>query len=100
MESDVIDLILRASDEGGLYSETIIKVTVLDVNDNTPQFVQRHNSLVRVLENVAPGQEITRLAVSDPDLGPNGDIVYQIRSGSFGKFLIDPERGSCNLNLR
>lgn len=48
-----------------------------DVNDNAPLFSQTHYSTV-VLENVQPGTSVVNLTATDRDLGPGGEIVYEL----------------------
>ena len=93
LQSDVIDLILRATDEGDHQSEAFVKVTVTDINDNSPHFVLRHNRPEIVPESVSAGHVITNVTAFDPDQGLNGEISYRIESGSFGKFVIHPKTG-------
>ena len=91
--SDVIILKLRATDMGGLFSEVVVIVTVVDVNDNVPLF-QNSRISSRILECVQPGHVTARMTASDPDQGLNGRVTYRIRSGSYGKFVINPNSGN------
>ena len=84
---------LRASDIGGLFSDTVVMVTVADVNDNTPTFQQSRMSNF-ILECVQPGHVAAHVTAFDPDLGLNGKVVYRIRSGSHEKFTINPTSGT------
>ena len=92
LSSDVIDVILRARDVGGLFSDAVVKVTVVDVNDNPPEFKEKRVR-VNVFENALPGHVIARLIASDPDTGPNGEVFFRIIKGSFGKFAINKTTG-------
>ena len=89
---DVIELVVRASDVGGLYSETVVMVTVIDFNDNAPQFQQSRMFKV-ILECVQPGHVAARVTAFDPDQGSNGKVTYTVRSGSYDKFAINPQTG-------
>ncbi|XP_076847946.1 cadherin-23 [Brachyhypopomus gauderio] len=55
----------------GLSSTAHINITVLDVNDNNPQFVDLQNPLE--IPEDARG-EVYRIQVSDMDIGPNGEV--------------------------
>ena len=86
-------MVLRASDVDGQFSETIVKVTVNDINDNNPRFDSLQESPVHVLENISPGHVITRMNASDLDLGVNGQVLFHIQNGSFDKFRINARTG-------
>lgn len=70
---------VSAHDNGNprLSSWLLFHVTVLDCNDNPPQFPS--TAIVRrIAENLAPGTAIVRVAADDPDSGPNGLVRYAI----------------------
>uniref|UniRef100_A0A2K6GEY5 Protocadherin alpha 13 n=1 Tax=Propithecus coquereli TaxID=379532 RepID=A0A2K6GEY5_PROCO len=73
-------LLLTASDGGKpqLTGTVQLLITVLDVNDNAPEFEQSIYK-VRVLENAFNGTLVIKLNATDPDEGTNGDIVYSFR---------------------
>ncbi|XP_059102710.1 protocadherin alpha-13-like [Peromyscus eremicus] len=73
-------LLLTASDGGKpeLTGTVQLLITVLDVNDNAPQF-DRLIYKVRVLENARNGTLVINLNATDPDEGTNGDIIYSFR---------------------
>ena len=85
-------MILRASDVDGRYSDVVVKVTVDDVNDNAPQFSNLYSE-VNVRENAPTGHVIARMIASDSDQGKNGEVVYEIEKGGFGRFGINPHTG-------
>ncbi|NXD15619.1 CELR2 protein, partial [Nothocercus nigrocapillus] len=58
-----------------------IQVTVLDVNDNPPVF-ERDEFDIFVEENSPIGLVVARITASDPDEGPNAQIMYQIVEGN------------------
>ncbi|KAM8847880.1 protocadherin alpha-8-like [Synchiropus picturatus] len=73
----VIDLILTAAD-GGKPVRTgtaIVRVNVMDVNDNAPIFTKSLYKL-RVSEGAQRGSAIIQLNATDLDEGMNGKIVY------------------------
>ncbi|XP_039692304.1 protocadherin gamma-A6-like [Pteropus medius] len=47
-----------------------IEVEILDINDNTPQFL-REELEVKILENAAPSSRFPLMEVCDPDVGMN-----------------------------
>ncbi|XP_041911100.1 protocadherin alpha-13-like [Arvicola amphibius] len=91
-------LLLTASDGGKpeMTGTVQLLITVLDVNDNTPEF-DRFIYKVRVLENARNGTLVINLNATDPDEGTNGDIIYSFRrpvSPAVGyAFYIDPSSG-------
>ncbi|XP_041930485.1 protocadherin Fat 1-like isoform X2 [Alosa sapidissima] len=53
----------------------ILKIKVLDANDNSPQFQQREYS-IEISEDTAVGTDIIQLQATDIDLGANGEVKY------------------------
>uniref|UniRef100_F6W405 Protocadherin alpha 5 n=1 Tax=Ornithorhynchus anatinus TaxID=9258 RepID=F6W405_ORNAN len=70
-------LVLTATDGGKpeLTGSVELVVTVLDANDNAPQF-DRSEYEVKLLENTANGTLVIRLNASDQDEGINKLIMY------------------------
>lgn len=67
-----------------LSSSCVVVVTVLDLNDNTPQFIfpSRHNNTIQIATKLPHGYAITRLIAQDADSGRNAQLVYTIQSSS------------------
>ncbi|KAM3867165.1 protocadherin gamma-C5-like [Diretmus argenteus] len=92
-------LILTAVDGGDpVRSGTSeITVTVLDINDNAPQF-ERQVYEVNVSENSMPGTEILHVKATDADEGQNGEIEYffgeQTSDLILSLFDIEPSSGA------
>ena len=72
-------LTIRCSDDGApkRSAKTIVKVIVLDVNDNPPVF-SRPSYSTSVLETVANGSIILVVAATDADLGVNRMIKFSL----------------------
>ncbi|XP_038952476.1 protocadherin alpha-4 isoform X21 [Rattus norvegicus] len=91
-------LLLTASDGGKpeLTGTVQLLITILDVNDNAPEF-DRFVYRVRVLEDVFNGTLVINLNATDPDEGTNGDIIYSFRRpvspAVVHAFNIDPNSG-------
>ena len=78
------------------FSNVTIKLNVLDINDNTPQFVQGVYTL-SVLETVSNAVLLT-LHCSDSDEGGNGNIIYNFVDGnSFDHFSVNPASGDLSV---
>lgn len=58
-----------------------LKVTVLDVNDNSPEIVDPQGDVVSVREEQSPGTEVARVRALDTDLGENASVTYSITKG-------------------
>ncbi|KAL3309539.1 putative calcium-dependent cell-adhesion protein, partial [Cichlidogyrus casuarinus] len=63
-----------------------INLTVLDVNDNKPQFLDEE-SVVRVPEDVGPDHVIAKINVTDRDLGDNGTVLLKLAQRSHTNFF-------------
>lgn len=54
------DLTAVATDGGGLNSSRLVKITVIDINDNPPEFTQTAYS-VNINENVPLGDSVVQV---------------------------------------
>ncbi|XP_038042231.2 protocadherin alpha-2-like [Anas platyrhynchos] len=95
-------LVLTASDGGrpSLTGTVELLVSVLDANDNAPQFNQSVYK-VRLPENAAEGTLVTRVGATDPDEGINQDfsfsIVSSLPAAQRDVFGIDPRTGEIRI---
>uniref|UniRef100_A0A673HIZ4 Cadherin EGF LAG seven-pass G-type receptor 3-like n=1 Tax=Sinocyclocheilus rhinocerous TaxID=307959 RepID=A0A673HIZ4_9TELE len=82
----------------GPRSATVsVHITVLDENDNVPQFSQKRY-VVAIREDVRPHSEILRVSASDQDKDGNAALHYNIISGnSRGQFAIDSVTGEIQV---
>jgi hypothetical protein len=96
--TDEYNLTVRAVDNGSLRrtGTAIVRVTVGDVNDNSPMFNQTYDD-VSVAENAMNGTHILRVFASDPDDGPNGTVRYQL-ADNHEVFVIDSSTGDITLD--
>uniref|UniRef100_UPI00358F6BE0 protocadherin 18-like n=1 Tax=Myxine glutinosa TaxID=7769 RepID=UPI00358F6BE0 len=96
------DLVLTAWDGGQppLSCSTLLRVTVLDANDNVPMF-SRTTYTVSVREDAAPGTTLLSMEARDADDGPNGEVVYSFGSSVDVEvkhlFYLDPSSGMLSL---
>ncbi|XP_015340703.1 protocadherin beta-7 [Marmota marmota marmota] len=72
-----LSLTLTALDGGspGRSGTTLLRILVVDVNDNAPEFVQSLYK-VQVPENSRVGSLVVTVSARDLDTGSNGEIVY------------------------
>lgn len=77
------ELVLEARDQGtpSRAARVPLKVTVLDVNDNSPEIVDPQGDVVSVREEQPPGTEVARVRALDTDLGENASVTYTILKG-------------------
>ncbi|XP_017135093.1 fat-like cadherin-related tumor suppressor homolog [Drosophila miranda] len=83
------------SDNGSpmLSSTSRIVISVLDINDNSPEFDQRVYK-VQVPSTTIVNESIFQVHAIDSDEGENGRVTYTIKSGKGkNKFRIDGSRG-------
>ncbi|XP_040107285.1 protocadherin-23 [Oryx dammah] len=86
-------LIVQATDKGipRLSDTTVIKIQVIDVNDNAPTFLP--SEAVEIAENSLPGTIVTRISVYDVDSNPSFTFSFVKESNSETKFAIDRNTG-------
>ncbi|XP_037254619.1 LOW QUALITY PROTEIN: protocadherin alpha-3-like [Falco rusticolus] len=95
-------LVLTASDGGRppLMGTVELVISVLDANDNAPQFNQSVYK-AQLPESAAEGTLVARVNATDPDEGINKDFSYSIVSldpaGNRDLFTIDPKTGEIRL---
>lgn len=98
-------LIVAATDQSSnasmrLTTSVTVHISVLDVNDHVPQFVQPNakDTVVYLSDSATVGQLVTHVIAVDKDSGSNGQITYNIVSGNEdGRFNIDAEKGFVEL---
>ncbi|NXN98057.1 CELR2 protein, partial [Rhinopomastus cyanomelas] len=90
---------VEAQDQGNppMASSASVSVTILDVNDNSPEFTQREYG-ARLNEDAAVGTSV--LTVSAVDRDANSIITYQISSGNTrNRFSITSQSGGGLISL-
>ncbi|KAM4566806.1 protocadherin-16-like isoform 1-T2 [Odontesthes bonariensis] len=87
-------LTVIAHDKGHppLSSTATVEVTVLDINDHSPQF-QSSSYTADISEDVPIGSLVLEVKAIDLDYGPNSQVVYFLSHGSRSMFIIDQKTG-------
>ena len=92
---DTYTLVIEANDGGtpSLTSTGTLVIEILDINDNSPQFVG--SSEATIIENPLDGSVVsTNLTATDQDEGSNAELTWRILSGNvFDTFRIDAITG-------
>ncbi|KAF7703659.1 protocadherin-17 isoform X1 [Silurus meridionalis] len=87
-QTKYFDFKVQAKDSGSphLESNTTVRVSVLDVNDNIPVIVlpllQNDTAEIHVPRNVGVGHVITTVRAVDNDFGESGRLTYEITDGN------------------
>ena len=99
--TDNVTFVIRAEDEGPgnvtKSSELTSVLTLLDINDNPPYFIDPMNEL-NVYENATIGTVITQFLAADEDNGSNALIEYSISSTDPVPFYINSSTGDLIVN--
>ncbi|XP_069495961.1 protocadherin-8-like [Ambystoma mexicanum] len=93
------DFRIQASDGGSpeLSSSALIKVRVLDQNDNAPVITQPHvsngSAEVEVSARASPGSPVTHIRARDPDEGVNAALSFSMSQEHRDTFTINKVTG-------
>lgn len=83
-------LTIQATDGGGRFSTTLVKISVVDTNRYQPEF-QGIPYELHIDENIAIGTSVYRVFASDNDSGENARVTYELQ-GSLS-FTIEQNTG-------
>nr|XP_048293531.1 protocadherin Fat 2 [Myodes glareolus] len=76
-------------------AQTLVRVSVEDVNDNAPEF--QHLPYYTVIQDgTEPGDVLFQVSATDKDLGANGTVTYGFAE-DYAYFRIDPYVGDISL---
>lgn len=100
---DYYELTVRATDNANeliaLHADAMIRITVLDVNDNAPNFTMP-TYMVRAREDLPIGTVIAIVSAKDPDLGSSGDVKYSLRTESDEEMMVAVDRLTGTIRLK
>ena len=81
-----------------LTSSDVVKITVLDENDNAPMF-SKQTYAVSIHENNVVGALVGHVTATDTDTGANGMVSYRIHGTSQRYLNIDPSTGTLTAGI-
>ncbi|XP_057706070.1 protocadherin-12 isoform X2 [Corythoichthys intestinalis] len=96
------ELTLLAWDKGNppRSGSTLIRVNILDSNDNSPTF-EDNAPTVEIPEDTERGTTIINLRATDPDQGSNGEVEYSLSKHTHPDiqrlFFVDPQSGAVSI---
>ncbi|KAJ8896893.1 hypothetical protein PR048_002239 [Dryococelus australis] len=96
---DSAELRISARDGGPnpKWAHTTLKVTVLDENDERPEFSQERIN-VTLSESAPPDTLVAMLTAADHDQGTNGSVTYNLLEP--GVFALDPLTGQLTTRTK
>uniref|UniRef100_UPI00398F0386 cadherin-23 n=1 Tax=Pristiophorus japonicus TaxID=55135 RepID=UPI00398F0386 len=101
------NLTVVATDQGRppLWGTTLLKIDVIDVNDNRPMFVRPPNgTILHIMEERDAGFSVYEVLATDNDEGLNGAVRYGFLKTAVNRdweyFNIDPLSGIINTSIR
>ena len=88
-----LDIIATDQGSPSLASETLrVEIAVDDENDNDPEF-DKEMYYQNITENLSAGAFVEQIKATDKDLSLNGEVVYSIKNGANGHFIIGNKTG-------
>ncbi|KAM9143867.1 protocadherin-23 [Pangshura tecta] len=87
------DLLVKATDGGGLSSQAFVRIEIEDINDNQPIF-DPASYVTSISSHTHPGTEIINVVATDRDSGIYGVVTYELVPGEFSSlFTVDTSSG-------
>ncbi|KAI1238422.1 Protocadherin-23, partial [Lamprotornis superbus] len=80
------DLLVKATDGGGLSAQAFVCIEIEDINDNQPVFEQ-DIYVTSISSHTQPGTEIINVVAIDRDSGIFGIVTYELVPGEFSSFF-------------
>ncbi|KAJ7326875.1 hypothetical protein JRQ81_016634 [Phrynocephalus forsythii] len=87
------DLLVKATDGGGLSAQAFVRIQIEDINDNHPVF-HPVTYMTSISSHTQPGTEIINVIATDKDSGIYGVVTYELVPGQFSSlFTVDTSTG-------
>ncbi|KAI4812229.1 hypothetical protein KUCAC02_023634, partial [Chaenocephalus aceratus] len=81
-KGDMYTLTVVADDGGPKKDSTVVSITILDENDNSPEFDIASDTSVDIRENTALGKKVAVVLGRDRDAGLNGLVNFTLVAGN------------------
>uniref|UniRef100_A0A673BQ12 Cadherin-23 n=1 Tax=Sphaeramia orbicularis TaxID=375764 RepID=A0A673BQ12_9TELE len=81
-KGDMYTLTIVADDGGPKKDSTVVSITILDENDNSPEFDITSDTSVDILENTPMGKKVAVVLARDRDAGANGLVNFSLVAGN------------------
>lgn len=97
LKVSVVERKPNVNPDNGEPKPTFVHVTLLDSNDNNPQFFPSNIYTFAVLETAASGTLIGSVYASDKDINENGKVIYYKQNDTISQsvpFEVFPHNGS------
>ncbi|PSN37469.1 Cadherin-89D [Blattella germanica] len=82
--------VVKASDNSSSEASVIVEVTLLDANDNNPSFTPSNLYEFTIEDDAVNGDIVGQVKATDPDLGRNGMVLYDLQRPSNGTASMSP----------
>lgn len=101
-ETDCAEFGVTASDdEGSFHASAVVRVHIVDVDDEPPVFNSTVPYIFEVAEDATSRTEVGRVEAVDRDLWPHNQTWYELDpETTYGDFDIDPLTGTIHTNGR
>lgn len=91
-----VTVLISEAHSNHVHARKEMKVMLVDVNDNAPQF-EKTNYQVEIEENNKPGIALVQVRASDADSHLYGKVSYKLNDGAPAVFNIDEETGEVSV---
>lgn len=93
-----VSIVIKDAQGKRLTPKKVIKVLLVDVNDNAPQFNQTQYQ-IHIEENNKPGASILQVRAFDPDSQQNGKVFYRLSGSTSPIFHVDRTTGELTVSV-
>lgn len=94
-----IIVIVTITDSNGASDEMEIKISIIDINDNTP-VISNCTADVEVAEDELTGHHVGNIMATDEDIGAHGEVKYYLFNDQLGMpFEVNEETGEVTVLL-
>eukprot|EP00063_Salmo_salar_P053106 XP_014027941.1 PREDICTED: protocadherin Fat 4-like [Salmo salar] len=97
--NDIYELVIVAADKGTPQRQNItsIRVSVTDVNDNTPVFSANTYTKSILVKDAKVGDVLLSLSATDTDMGLNALVTYSFSSGASPRLALNGSTGEVTV---